>query len=61
MFGSEVLSLQGKTVKRKRDNLPTFIPVEMPEQLEKSYKNDTLCADNFYVNGYVFFIQLQEK
>ena len=37
IFEPEVHSLQGKTVKRKRNHVPTFIPVEISEQLEKSY------------------------
>ena len=55
IFGPGVHSLQGKTVKRKRDHVSTFIPIEILEQLEKSYKNDTLCNNNFYINGNVSF------
>ena len=28
IFGPDVQSLQGKNVKRKEDNVPTFIPIE---------------------------------
>ena len=41
-------------VKRKGDHVPTFISIEMPKQLEKLCRNDTLCVDNCYVNGNVF-------
>ena len=50
-----------KNGKKKRDHIPTFIPIEMPEQLEKFYKNNTLCTDNLYVNGNVFFHTITRK
>ena len=55
IYGPEVYSLQGKTVKKKGQHARTFTPIVVAPNILDAYENDTLRMDNFYVNGNVFF------
>ena len=61
IFGPEVYSLQEKTVKKKGRHVQTFAPIEVGLNIVNGYEDDTLCIDNFYVNGNVFFTRLHEE
>ena len=61
IYGSEVYSLQGKTVKKRGKHAPKFVPIPMDPGIFNNYENDILCIDNFYVNGNVFFLSITRR
>ena len=55
IFGPEVYNLQGKSAHKQGKHVSTFNPIQVDPLILREYENDTLCVDNFYVNGNVFF------
>ena len=43
------------TVKRRGICVPAFLPTTIPEYIMENHKVNTICADNIYVDGNVFF------
>jgi len=41
--------------------VPTFNPIRVDLSILNEYENDTLCVDNFYVNGNVFFHTITKR
>ena len=42
-------------MKKKGKHTPNFVPIVMEPGILEACDSDTLCIDNFYVNGNVFF------
>jgi Reverse transcriptase (RNA-dependent DNA polymerase) len=59
IFGPDVGSLKGKTVRRPPHKVITDqLYTPLPPSIKDHYKDVTLCADLMYVNGIPFFITI---
>jgi hypothetical protein len=60
IYGSDVVTLQGKTVKKQNNRIPGYQPVLIPAPIIAKYSNIRLFVDIFWVNGSPYFHTILE-
>jgi hypothetical protein len=60
IFGANLGSLKGKTVRHKGDHVPSLV-ADVPYHIIKLHKDVTLCFDLMYVNRIVFLVTVSQK
>ena len=55
IYGPDIASLKGKSVKGPAQHVPTFAPIHVPDVIIKDHKDVTICMDFFWVQGNPFF------
>jgi hypothetical protein len=58
MFGSDVGSLKGKTMRQKVAHVRSTHPLSLPLHIAYKYRKVTLCIDNMFVNKNGFFMSI---
>ena len=61
IYGPDIASLQGKTVKRTSTPAKTLMPTSLPPSILQHHREITLCANNFFVQGIPFFHSISSK
>jgi hypothetical protein len=60
IFGANLGSLKGKTVRHKGDHVPSLV-ADVPYHIIKLHKDVTLCFDLMYVNKIVFLVTVSRN
>ena len=61
IYGHDVATLKGKTVKRKNIPASTLVTTSLPLSILENHANVTLCIDFFFVQGIAFFHSISRK
>lgn len=61
IFGPNVATLKGKTVKGKAHHMPSYTPISIPAPILDHHKEVTLCIDFFFVQKIPFFHTILQK
>ena len=60
IYGSDLATLQGKTVKKQNSAIPNYQASKIPAPIIAQYPNVRLFIDIFWVNGKAFFHTISE-
>jgi hypothetical protein len=61
IYGPDIATLKGKTVKRQNKGIPNYQPVRIPAPIVAKYRNIRLFMDIFWVNGSPFFHTISQS
>jgi hypothetical protein len=60
IYGPEVQTLEGKTVKHQNRAIANYLPIKIPAPIIQKYSNIRLFVDIFWVNGSPYFHTISE-
>jgi len=58
IFGPEIGSLKGKTVRRNTGHVDDASPSTLPPDVINNYKQMTICADIMFINKTTFLVTI---
>ena len=61
IYGPDVATLRGKTVKKSGSSSPSHVPSRLPQDMLSHHRDVTLCGDLFFVQGMPFLHTISRK